>query len=104
MSCPPGWAPNRSAIVALSLKVAPTVPEAGSWVVRRLGAALPTVTGSSSQPEAAGALFGSEERGVGQGCGSGWGPDHKKNTGRTRRHTPSDEIMAIKHLSPYLSI
>src|SRR3989442_2949631 len=57
--CPPGLAPNRPAIVALSLKLAPTVPEAGSWVVRRLGAALPTVTGSSSQPEAAAAVFAS---------------------------------------------
>src|SRR5439155_1762895 len=28
---PPGWAPNRPARVALSLKVSPTVPAAGRW-------------------------------------------------------------------------
>src|SRR3989442_13115355 len=67
--CPPGLAPARPEIVALSLKVAPTVPEAGSWVVCRAGVALFTVTGSSSQPEAAGALLASprsEERRVGE--------------------------------------
>src|SRR2546429_22476 len=39
--------------VALSLKVAPTMPEDGFWVVSIEGEAWPIATGSSAQPETA---------------------------------------------------
>src|SRR5438128_768243 len=53
---PVGCAPKRPLSLASSLKVSPTVPAAGSWVVVIAGEAWPITTGSSAQPLAAGAL------------------------------------------------
>src|SRR5947207_3135578 len=58
---PPACAPNRPLSLAVSLKVAPTVPEAGSWTVSTDGLAGPILTGSSAQPETASLLLASPE-------------------------------------------
>src|SRR2546428_11322950 len=42
---PPACAPNRPLSLALSLKLSPTVPEAGSWVVSTCGEAGPRSEG-----------------------------------------------------------
>src|ERR1700745_855338 len=47
---PDGFAPNRPLIVALSLNLPPTVPDAGSCVVVSSGLVLPTSIGSAAQP------------------------------------------------------
>src|SRR5437667_7380772 len=54
---PPACAPNRPLSLAVSLKVSPTVPEAGSWTVSIDGVAGPILTGSSAQPLVAAALL-----------------------------------------------
>src|SRR5256886_147183 len=61
---PPACAPNRPLSLAVSLKVAPTVPEAGSWTVSIDGLAGPILTGSSAQPETASLLLASPEEGA----------------------------------------
>src|SRR5205807_1206036 len=58
---PPACAPSRPLSLAVSLKVAPTVPEAGSWTVSTDGVAGPILTGSSAQPETASLLLASPE-------------------------------------------
>src|SRR2546429_1423165 len=60
---PPACAPNSPESLAVSLKVAPTVPEAGSWTVSIEGLAGPILTGSSAQPETASLLLASPEIG-----------------------------------------
>src|SRR5437588_7340660 len=60
---PPTCSPKAPARVALSLKVAPTMPEDGFWVVSIEGEAWPIATGSSAQPETASLLLAwSEEQ------------------------------------------
>src|SRR5207247_5282055 len=66
-SVPPACAANRRLSLAVSLKVSPTVPEAGSWTVSIDGVAGPILTGSSAQPLTASLLLArSEERRVGK--------------------------------------
>src|SRR5438132_754206 len=60
------------AIVALSLKVAPTTPAGGVCVVSIPGEAWPITTGSSAQPLVASLLLRSEERRVGKEWVPGW--------------------------------
>src|SRR5439155_1563347 len=52
---------NRLLSLAVSLKVSPTVPEAGSWTVSIDGVAGPILTGSSAQPLTASLLLASPE-------------------------------------------
>src|SRR2546428_9029577 len=58
---PPACAPKSPESLALSLKLSPTVPEAGSWVVAIAGWAWAISTGSSAQPLVASLLLASPE-------------------------------------------
>src|SRR2546430_233961 len=72
---PPACAPNRPLSLAVSLKLSPTVPEAGSWTVSIDGLAGPILTGSSAQPLTASLLLArSEERRGGKEGRSRWAP------------------------------
>src|SRR2546427_661175 len=54
---PPACAPKSPESLAWSLKLSPTVPEAGSWVVAIAGWAWAISTGSSAQPLVASFFF-----------------------------------------------
>src|SRR5207302_1402386 len=58
---PRTWSPKEPARVDLALKVAPTMPEDGFWVVSIEGEAGPIATGSSAEPETASLLLASAE-------------------------------------------